>query len=81
MSVTLKLTDILSQKFFQKNTPFESLDDLFSKAGVSLSSVEDYTTLCENNDFNTFIQNTTKYSSFSDMKGKASVELLFGNLR
>ncbi len=78
MSVAVKIQDILSEKFFQKNTPFENLNDLFSKAGVTISSVEDYTSLSENNEFNTFIQSTTTSSSFHDMKGKATVALLLG---
>lgn len=78
MSVNVKVEDILSEKFFQNKTPFKSLDDLFSKAGVTHNSVEDYTALSENEYFNTFIQSNTMYSSFNDMKGKAAVYLMFG---
>lgn len=78
MSVKLNIKEILSDKFFQNNTPFKSLDDLFSKAGVTVSSVDDYTALSENEYFNTFIQSNTLYAGFNDMKGKAAVYLLLG---
>lgn len=78
MSVNVKVDEILSEKFFQNNTPFQSLNDLFSKAGITLDSVDDYTALSENEYFNTFIQSNTMYSSFNDMKGKAARYLMFG---
>lgn len=72
MSVTLKLTDILSESFFKQNTPFEDINDFVQKAGVTIGSVEDYQALEESESFNKFIRENTNYTSFSDMKGKAA---------
>jgi hypothetical protein len=81
MTLNVKLVDILSDKFFQKNTAFENFEDLISKADISLDSMEDYSKLIEDQNFNIFIFNNTKYSSFSDMKAKAAVEFMFGDIK
>ncbi|ENV01918.1 hypothetical protein [Acinetobacter sp. NIPH 817] len=72
MSVTLKLTDILSESFFKQTTSFENFTDFLQKAGVSIQSADDYHSLEENESLNKFIQDNTTYISFTDLKGKAA---------
>ncbi len=81
MTVKVSIRRILSENFFQKNTTFENLDDLFSKAGITIFSLEDDKALSENKYFNLFIKNNTLYRDFNDMKGKAITFSMFQNLR
>lgn len=81
MTVKVSIRRILSENFFQKNTTFENLDDLFSKAGITIFSLEGDKALSENKYFNLFIKNNTLYRDFNDMKGKAITFSMFQNLR
>lgn len=81
MTVKVSIRRILSENFFQNNTTFENLDDLFSKAGITIFSSEGDKALSENKYFNLFIKNNTLYRDFNDMKGKAITFSMFQNLR
>ncbi|KQC98598.1 hypothetical protein [Acinetobacter soli] len=81
MTVKVSIRRILSENFFQNNTTFENLDDLFSKAGITIFSLEGDKALSENKYFNLFIKNNTLYRDFNDMKGKAITFSMFQNLR
>lgn len=65
------LGEILNEDFLQANTDFETVEDLFQKAGYQIDSQEDLDTVPQE-DIDVFISKNTKYATFSELMADAS---------
>lgn len=69
------LTEILSNKFIQTNTPFNDYQDLINKSGIK-SDAKTFEELCDNEKLNKFIEEKTKFNNFHEMCVSASKEYI-----
>lgn len=67
------LKDIMTNEFIQKNTTFNTYDDMINKSGLELTetSVEE---LYLNEGLNAFIKSNTKFEDFGEMCRLAVVD-------
>lgn len=65
--------EIVSKEFIQKHTDFESLDDLFEKAGFKVLTIEDFEAIPQES-IDSFINQKTKFKDFSDLQTQAAAE-------
>ena len=72
---TVPLTDILTDSFIQKKTPFLNLTDLFDKAGFKVETNEDLEAIPDEI-IDKFIQANSEYKSFQEMLGSAGKEYM-----
>ena len=68
-----KFGDIVTKEFIQSNTNFESLDDLFEKAGFKVETEEDIEAVPQE-ELDNFIRENTKFKGFSDLQVEAVTE-------
>lgn len=69
----VSLGTLFNEGFIQSNTDFESIDDLFEKAGFKVESQEDFAAIPQE-EIDTFVRENTKFESFTDLQQKAAAE-------
>ncbi|MBP1505794.1 hypothetical protein J8Z68_13270 [Acinetobacter nosocomialis] len=69
----VSLGTLFNEGFLQANTDFESIDDLFEKAGYNVENEEDFAAIPQE-DIDAFIRENTKFESFTDMQQHAAAE-------
>lgn len=69
----VSLGTLFNEGFIQSNTDFESIDDLFEKAGFNVETPEDFEAIPQER-IDQFIREHTKYESFNDLQTKAAAE-------
>lgn len=72
---SVPLTDILTDSFIQKKTPFLNLADLFDKAGFKVESNADLEAIPDEI-IDKFIQDNSEFKSFQEMLGAAGKEYM-----
>ncbi|SEO55313.1 hypothetical protein [Acinetobacter sp. yr461] len=70
---TVSLEVLFNEGFIQSNTEFQSIGELFEKAGFKIESQEDFAAMPDE-EIDTFVKENTKFESFSDLKKKAAEE-------
>ena len=76
---SVPLTDVLSDSFLKKNTPFISLSDLFQKGGFTVETREDLDAIPQES-LDAFINSQTKYKNFGELQGAAGAEYFSNKL-
>ncbi len=83
-TTSVPLTDIYSDTFFQKHTPFQSFQDFLEKGGFTVNSQEDLDNISDE-DLNKFTNENTNFESFEKLQELAVAEftrqLLFKNFK
>lgn len=69
----LSLGTLFNEGFLLANTNFESIDDLFEKAGFKVETEEDFAAIPQE-DIDVFVRENTKFESFTDMQQQAMAE-------
>lgn len=81
-SVSLEV--LFNEGFIQTHTDFESIDDLFEKAGFKVESEQDFAAIPQE-DIDAFVREYTKFDSFTDMQHQAATEhvrkQIFGGIK
>ncbi|MCQ1053241.1 hypothetical protein NNO95_02410 [Acinetobacter baumannii] len=69
----VSLGTLFNEGFIQSHTDFESIDELFEKAGFKVESEEDFAAIPQE-EIDTFVRENTKFESFTDMQQQAATE-------
>ena len=81
---SVPLTDVYSDTFFQKHTPFQSFQDFLEKGGFTINSQEDLENISDE-DLNKFTNENTSFESFEKLQELAVAEftrkLIFKNFK
>ncbi|QHI17222.1 hypothetical protein [Acinetobacter haemolyticus] len=65
--------EIFNEGFIQANTDFESIDDLFMKAGFNVETKEDFENIPQE-DIDSFVRDNTNFEDFNAMYKSATTE-------
>ncbi|MDC4870754.1 hypothetical protein OHW09_09780 [Acinetobacter baumannii] len=71
----VSLGAIFNEGFIQSQTDFESIDDLFAKAGFKVESEEDFAAIPQEA-IDAFVKEHTKFNSYTDMYRLAAAEYM-----
>lgn len=76
----IPVSDILSDSFISKNTPYSDFDEFLDAGGFSISTQEEFESI---NDFeiNTFVSDKTRFSSFQEMVDAAGREYVVNRFK
>ncbi|ARG18847.1 hypothetical protein B7L44_14030 [Acinetobacter nosocomialis] len=69
----VSLGTLFNEGFLQANTDFESIDDLFEKAGYNVENEDDFAAIPQEG-IDAFIRENTKFESFNAMHRQATTE-------
>ena len=67
-------SDLYTPEFMDSYTNVKTINELIEKSGFEVSSIEDLNYLCENDVFNKFISQNTKFKTFIEMHKTAGAE-------
>lgn len=81
---SVPLTDVYSDTFFKKHTPFQSFQEFLEKGGFMINSQEDLENISDE-DLNKFTNENTNFESFEKLQELAVAEftrnLIFKNFK
>ena len=81
---SVRLTEIYSDSFFQKNTSFQSFQDFLEKGGFAINSEEDLKNI-STEDLDKFTSENTKFENFEKLQKEVLAEftrkMLFKNFK
>lgn len=66
-------TEIFNEEFLTKYSSFISLEDMFKKSGFKIDTVDDFKAIPDN-EWESFIVDNTKFSSWKEMQKIAATE-------
>ena len=68
------VTEIFPPTFMRANTPYESLEDMLTAAGISPSEITGPEYLTDHEKWNQFVREKTPFSSWEEMSKQAALE-------
>jgi len=67
------MDELLSDSFVQKNTKYQSADEMFEKSGFKIDSPEEFAAIPDA-EWDVFIRGNTKFPNWEEMLGEASAD-------
>lgn len=73
---TVSLDELLNQEFMQKYTQFSDFDEMIDSSKFEIETQDDFDDLFENEDWDDYVIDTTKFKDWEEMMQTAETERL-----
>ena len=70
---SVPMTELFPDEFILRNSEFTSIDELFEASGFNVETEEDFASIPDD-EWDMFISERTRFSSWDEMKNAAAVE-------